>query len=92
VRRFSLSLLAHLGRLFYLPYVEDIDQYIPERFKKRFPDAKLIGDGAHFPGQTPLRFSFNSLTFCIYKWGTTWQLILSKQSFCVPCDLRLLSF
>jgi hypothetical protein len=72
-----------LGRLFYLPYAEDIEQYIPEHFRKRFPDAKLIGDGAHFPGQTPLRFSYNGLTFCIYKWGTTWQLILSKQFVCV---------
>ena len=34
-----------LGRLFYLPYVEDIEQHIPDRFKKRFPDAKLIRDG-----------------------------------------------
>jgi len=87
----SIFVETFLGRLFYLPYAEDIEQYIPEGFKKRFPDAKLVGDGAHFPAQTPLRFSYNSLTFCIYKWGTTWQLILSKESLSVPFDLGLLT-
>jgi hypothetical protein len=67
-----------LPRLFYLPPVAEIDPYIPPEFKASFPNVKIVGDGVHFPALTPEQFSTNNLTFCIYKWGTTWQIILRE--------------
>ena len=65
-----------LPRLFFLPTPTEIDPYIPQRFKDAFPNVKFIGDGTHVAAQTPEQFSTNGLTFCIYKWGTTWQIII----------------
>jgi hypothetical protein len=72
----SLYVGHFLPRLFYLPHVNEVDPYIPQHFKDRFPNAKLIGDGTHVSAQTPEKFSYNGLTFCVYKWGTTWQFII----------------
>ena len=74
----SVYVKYFLPRLFYLPHVKDVDPYIPQHFKERFPNAKLIGDGTQVAAQTPGKFSYNGLTFCVYKWGTTWQFIISK--------------
>jgi hypothetical protein len=72
---------SFLPRLFYLPHVTEIDPYIPKPFKEAFPNIKIVGDGVHFPAQTPEQFSSNNLTFCIYKWGTTWQIIIREWIF-----------
>lgn len=65
-------------RLFYLPQVEETDRYIPDDFCRAFPDTKLIGDGVHLHTPTPGQFSLNSLTFCVYKWTTTVQVVICK--------------
>lgn len=67
-------------RLFYLPLEKDMKRYIPARFAQRFPNARLIGDGTHFTIDNPQCFALQGLTFSVYKWGNTFQMVLCKFS------------
>ena len=65
-------------RLFFLPTPQEVRPYIPQEVTKLFPDALLIGDATHFYVDTPTKYSLNGLTFCVYKWDTTAQIVLCK--------------
>lgn len=73
------------GRLFYLPTLSEIEPHIPARFKERFPGVWGIGDGTHWRIGVPENFALQSLTFSVYKWSNTFQLVLCK------CALSLVS-
>lgn len=68
-------------RIFYFPSKEEVEPYIPKDFKAAFPNVFLMGDGTHGMVDTPSLKSLNGLTFCVYKWGTTFQIVLCKKCF-----------
>jgi len=65
-------------RLFYFPKPEEVLEYISAEFKKAFPGVVLIGDGTHRKTDTPELSSLNGLTFCVYKWGCTLQVVFCE--------------
>jgi hypothetical protein len=77
-------------RLFFLPTPAEVTPYIPAEVRRLFPHALLIGDATHFYVDTPTKYSLNGLTFCVYKWDTTAQIVLCKAS-CVQmlCLIRI---
>jgi hypothetical protein len=87
-------------RIFYLPSKAEVEPYISREFKAAFPNVFLMGDGTHGMVDTPTLKSLNGLTFCVYKWGTTFQIVLCKMdliAFCLMnvsynCLTKILSF
>jgi hypothetical protein len=77
-------------RLFFLPTPEEVRPYIPPEVARLFSDALLIGDATHFFVDTPIKYSLNGLTFCVYKWDTTAQIVLCKATCaCALCLMRI---
>ena|SRR3990167_3128588 len=71
--------LEHFSpRLFYLPNASETIKYIPDRFKSKFPNTLLVGDGFHVSCMTPEDFALQGLSFSIYKWDSTMQLIICE--------------
>ena len=65
-------------RLFFFPSKAEVDRYIPADFKAAFPGVYFIGDGTHGKVDVPSLKALNGLTFCVYKSGTTFQIVLCK--------------
>ena len=71
---------AFVPRLFFLPRPEEVIPRIPKKFKDAYPTVRFIGDATHKSVPVPENASHNSLAFCVYKWGTTVQMVFCKMS------------
>ena len=75
----ELSFYDHfVPRLFYFPTKVEVESYLPEAFKNAFPGMWFIVDGVHFEIDVPSNPALGQVTFCVYKWFNSVQMVIGE--------------
>lgn len=75
--------LFFIKRIFPFPSQQQIAQWMPRRFKKHFPNTRIIIDCYEIECQHPSGLVNSSITYSHYKSRNTWKVLVG----CTPSGL-----
>ena len=76
-------LSKELHQMFPFPSREQVSQWMPRRFKKHFPNTRVIIDCYEIECQRPSGLVNSSITYSHYKSRNTWKILIG----CTPSGL-----